>query len=171
LPTIDPNAGLAPGQQYTLSMAEAGIVGTVIGTNVDKVNADLSAGEDSGAIDIAAGAVASQSMLYAFSQPPYDITFTYTGDGSDSPMDVFQQFANVLNGFGFSWNFVICVGGTAAGTAAAQTQAQIGSAVSAVENAASLAASPSFLWPVVILVLVAVFVFSGGASILRHATA
>lgn len=171
MPTIDPNAGLAPGQQYTLSMAESGVVGTIVGTNLDKVNADLSAGEDSGAIDIAAGAVASQSILYAVTQPPYDVTFTYTGDGTDSPMDVFQEFANVLNGFAFSWEYVICVGGTAAGTAAAQTQAQISAVAQTAVNAAKAVTNPSFLWPIVILAVIALFIFSGGVSVLRHATA
>jgi hypothetical protein len=162
--TIDPNAGLTPGAQYTLSMSEGGLVGTVIGTNVDKVNSDLSAGLDSGAIDIAANAVASQSVLYALSQPPYDITFTYTGDGSDSATDVFNQFASVLAGFAFSWTYVICVGGTAAGSSAAQTQATLASAASALT-------SPSFLWPIVILAVIFLFFYSGGASILKHATA
>lgn len=166
--TIDPSAGLIPGQQYTLSMSESGIVGTLIGTNLDKVNSDLAAGENSGMIDIAANLVASQSSIYVATQPPYDVTFTYTGDGTDNPTDVFNQFAAVLNGFGFSWNYVICVGGSAAGSSAAQTQAQVVSAATTLAGAAQAIASPSFLWPIVILAVIGVFLFSGGAPMLRR---
>lgn len=167
--TIDPNAGLTPGQQYTLSMQESGIVGTVIGTTLDKVNSDLAAGENSGAIDIAANVVASQSVLYVLTQPPYDVTFIYTGDGTDTATDVFNQLANCLNGFAFSWTYVICVGGTAAGSSAAQTQAQVGKAVDTIGNIASTVSSPSVLWPIVILAVIGIFIYSGGPSILKHA--
>ncbi len=158
--TIDPNANLVSKQQYTLSMSAGGVFGTVIGTNVDSVNSELSAAESAGTIDIAQGCVASQSALYVLNQPPYDITFTYTGDGTDSASDVFQQFANVLEGFGFSWDYVTCVAGAAAGTSAAMTGA-------AVNNAANSLTSPGTLWAIALIALVVVFVMSGGPELAR----
>lgn len=153
--TIDPNANLAPGQQYTLSVLEGGVLGDIVGQSIDSVSAALN---NSSAVDVATGISVSQSVLSIFT---FDITFTYSGDGTDTPQDVFQEFAAALEATGYNWNYVTCTAGMQAGSAGATAVKTVAGAIQ------SVTPSSSSLWAVALIALLAIFVFSGGPELMR----
>jgi hypothetical protein len=152
---IDPNAALVTGRQYTLSMSVSGL-GILENQSVDSITQQL---EQSGQVDLATAIQTNSSLLHPLT---YDVTFTYSGDGTDAAMDVFQEFTNALNGPISTWNFISVASGAAAGT---------GTAGELPPGAASLLPGASSLWAIALIAIVAVFFFSGGSSLLRRVMA
>jgi hypothetical protein len=153
---LDPNASLTMGTQYTLSMSVSGVVGVLANQSVDSITQQL---EQSAAVDLATGIQTNSPLLHPST---YNVTFTYSGDGTDSAIDVFSEFANALNGFDKTWDFIAIASGAAPGTGGAGTVPP-----------GTLPALPgaSSLWAIALIVIVAVFFFSGGASLVRRVTA
>jgi hypothetical protein len=142
------DAPLTNGKSYTMSM-QAGVA-TIV-ASVDQLTTDL---ENSAAVDLAS---AIQTNKQFFSVSTYDVTFTYTGDGTDTVADVFNEFASALDGWFASWKFIACVEGTTPGTG------------SSTKDPPSFPTASS-LWAIVVIGLIVLFFFSGGASLVRRAT-
>jgi hypothetical protein len=168
LTPLDPTVGLTPGAQYTLSMNESGgiLAALVVPPSALTVQQEL---VDDCSIDIATS-ISVQSFQET-NGTGYDVTFIYSGDGTDSANDVFQEFANSLSGIITSWNYLGIVVGATGFAAANSVTTQVSTAAS---NAAAainpLIPSSSSLWAIAIIAIVAVFVFSGGIGVVRGAT-
>lgn len=151
MPALDPNAALTPGAQYTLTM-EAGAATSV--SSVDAITQEL---VNSNAVDLATSIQTNKQLLSVLA---YDVTFTYTGDGTDSGLDVFNEFHSVLSGWFSSWTFVAIAQGTTPGTGSATGGLDLTKLVSS-----------SSLWAIAVIALIVVFLLSGGTSVIRRVAA
>jgi len=155
---------LTPGSTYTMSIRQGGVLGYFEpATSGDSLTSTL---DNSGLVDLATNITVTQNTLAT----PYDfnVTFTYSGDGTDQLSDVFNEFVSALASFGTNWTFVLCVEGTQAGTQAATAGAAISNAASSLsKTASSLFGSPGSLWAIAVIALIVVFLLSGGPSLIR----
>lgn len=91
----------------------------------------------------------------------YDITFVYTGDGTDSATDVFQEFASALEGLITNWNYL----GTSNGAAGVAKCQSVTNQVKC--TVASVTPSSTSLVAIAVIALAVIFVASGGIGVAR----
>jgi len=89
-----------------------------------------------------------------------DVTGVYTGDGSDSVVAMVQQILNALPSGWLSGTY------NYAGTRMGSTGAVEGN-LTLPSLPAILSAGSSALWPILLLVLVAAFLFYGGGNVVK----
>jgi hypothetical protein len=161
-------AGLTPGQTYTMTLTEGGLgllataAEQAIGSAASSVQSSLNG---CAGVDIASNISVTQTC---FGLSNFQITFQYSGDGTDSATDVFNEFANALESLGTSWSYVGTVTGGPTNCALGNAQAATVSAAKAVaKTACNIANSPSSLWAIAIIGIIAVFVLSGGVGAAR----
>lgn len=151
--SLDLSTFLTPGTQYTISIA--GSTAAITETS----DAVLSA--------LATNPLFSQvSVARSILDSPlnWDITFVYAGDGSDVVANAFGAIQTALEGTFTSWDFISCTQGASGSVTSTQTST-VG-----LPSLSSLLPSSSGLWAIVILVAIGVFLFSGGANVLRGLT-
>ena len=142
---LTPDTRLTNGQTYTMSLT-AGFLSA--GVPVDQVTATL---VNSPVVDIAEGIQTNQDF---WSLKTYNVTFTYTGDGTDTVSDVFNEFANALDVGLSSFDFLACTTGTVPGTG------------SGAANPPTLPTTGA-LWAYVAIGVLLIFVASGGIGVVR----
>lgn len=158
---VDPGAGLINSQQYTMTVNQtAGLLAPlVIPPSALDVTATL---ENSPAVDLATSIVVNSYQQ--MNGLAYDVTFTYTGDGTDSGADVFNEFADALDGLITNWNLISMSTGAAGLAATSGISGQASAAVAAVQNALP---GSSSLWAIAVIAVLAIFVLSGGVGVAR----
>lgn len=140
LTALDLDTSLNPGGRYTITINEPTLAS---GTSVQDVLSRLQ-GSD-GMSQIALTKVGWN----------WDVIFTYTGDGSDIVADIFQSIADRLNAWYGSWDYV---GAYASATGAADSHSSVD------------LFSTGWLWALVALVILIVFIASGGIGVARTVT-
>lgn len=141
------------GQVYTMSLLEGGIFGDVVGQGIDSATSALQT------VSGVSGLKVSQSFLSIYT---FDITFTYTGDGADTVAAMYQNFADALGHWGYTWDYVTTVTGTQSGSAGGDATQTIKDAIT------SVTPSTGSLWAIAVIGLLAVFLLSGGAAATRR---
>lgn len=158
MPAIDVSTFLQPGAQYTFSFQQSGF--NPIRAGVADVTAALQyvAGVSNPSVRLVGG------VLGLFANQ-YDLTFTYQGDNSTVAADLIQPMLVALDDLETlaSFDFLGASGG-ASGVAPNTTLAS--------SPLSSLALpSTSGMWALAVVVLLLVFLMSGGASVVRRVTA
>jgi hypothetical protein len=146
---------LSPGTQYTMTI-ECSVLGALENQSGESITAQLIGSCN---VDLASAISVTTPLL---SPTTYNVTFIYTGDGTDSVADVFQEFASALEDLITNWNYVQCTVGATPGAA--------GSTLGGASTPClpSLQTSSSFLWAVAAIGLILVFVISGGPELARQ---
>jgi len=142
LTALNVDTSLNPGGRYTITINEPTLAS---GTSVQDVLSKLQ-GSDS------MGQVALTKVGWN-----WDVTFTYEGDGSDTVSDVFQEIATRLDAWYGSWDYV---GAYASATGAADAHTRLNIPLP----------SSGWLWALVALVILIVFIASGGIGVARTVT-
>lgn len=138
--TLDVSDFLSPGGRYTITVNEPTLA---TGTNIDTILGSLQ------------GISTMSHVVLARNGWDFDVTFTYTGDGTDVVANLFQQIADRLDSWYGSWSYVGAYRGA------------VGAGTGTKTNISIPAFSSSGLWAIAIIVLLIVFVMSGGAGLAR----
>jgi hypothetical protein len=169
---VNLNDFLVRGTAYTMSLKEGGVLGDIVGTSIDTATAALQGVANVSNIRV------SQAWTSFF---VFDISFTYTGDGSDVAAGIYQAFADALSGMGYSWDYITTTGPDSSSNQGIAPEAGSGDVVqlAGIQNAIGDAASSltkfvpsgSSLWAIAAIGLLAVFLLSGGAPAVRRMVA
>jgi CheY-like chemotaxis protein len=160
MPALDINEFLVRGQQYTMSFSASALNYITAGAF------DLSALD--AALQGMSGLSGTQVISSGWFSAQVNVVFTYDGDGTDMVaqivQDILTAFTNATVG---SWTYVGTLSsslktGDAVAGVGKQTAGEIGAAVSGV-----LPNLSSGLWAVVVIALIAVFIFSGGIGVTK----
>jgi hypothetical protein len=141
--TLDQSDFLVSGERYTITVNEPTLA---TGTSIDTILAELQ------------GIPTMSHISLSRVGWNFDVTFTYTGDGSDVVANLFAQIVDRLDTWYGTWNYVAAYHG---GTGAA-TGTKITPSIPAL--------STSGLWAIAIIAIVLVFVLSGGIGLARGVT-
>lgn len=168
-PAIDLSAFLTKGQQYTFSLQPSGAVSYVYRPSLADVTAAIDGlpGVDSLAVAV------QPASFFSISGDQFNVSFDYSGDGSDTVASMQGAMLDALSDLATGFMFIAAYGGgsgTPADTSGISEDLQ-GAADALKNTAGSLLPSTSAIWAIAILALVVVFFLSGGATVLKRATA
>lgn len=159
---IDLATFLTKGQQYTFSLQPSGAVSYVYRPSLADVTAAIDGlpGVDSLAVAV------QPANFFSISGDQFNVTFDYSGDGSDTVASIEGAMLDALSDLSTGFTFIAAYVG-ASGTPADT------SGVSETLHAAvkSVVPSTSSLWAIALIGLIVIFFLSGGATVLRRATA
>lgn len=167
--SIDVSSFLTKGQQYTFSFLPAGAVSIVYRPSLDDVTAVLQ-----GVAGIDALAVAVQpASFFSVSGDQFNVTFTYAGDGSDTVASMQGSLLDQLNTLATSFSFVAAYGSAAGAPAdTSGVTENLQAAADALKNSVgSILPSTGWIWGIAVILVLALFVYSGGATAVRRAVA
>ncbi len=157
MPNLSVTDFLIPNQVYTFSIQPSGVLAYAYRPSATDL---LSAFQNNPLLGSVSVNVSPASWA-SVSPDIFLVTFTYMGDGQDQVSDIFQSMLDDLSSLSISsvesMSFVAAVTGTqGVGSETTPGVPQLDS---------------SSLWAVAVIVLLAVFVLSGGASATRAAIA
>jgi hypothetical protein len=160
--TLGQSDFMVRGSQYTFSFTPSGMVAAVYRPSV---------GDITGAINmdpLISGMSVSDipASFWSLANDQIDITFTYAGDGTDQVSDMANALMDDLSNLSTNFSFLGAYGGRA-GTAPDVTG--IDTTLAATKKAAALLPSTTGLVAIAVIVLLGVFVLSGGAGATRGA--
>jgi len=149
---------MSPGQQYTFSLQPSGIVAAVYRPSTTDLLTTMQDNPILGNVSVAI----SKASFFSFGNDILLVTFIYRGDGSDQVSDVFQSMLDDFSASSLSdlesLSFIAAIPGPKG----------IGT-----EETPGLPKLPdtSSLWAIALIGLLAVFLLSGGASVVRRVAA
>lgn len=157
MPSLDLSQFLTPGQQYTITVTPGGFVSYLEHPDVGSLTAALQ-----GLNYMNAPGLTVSTPAQIGGTDYYNVTFEYSGDGSDVVAGLYQQIADAFAAATSvsTWNFV----GANQGAGGVAQQNQSGS----LPSISSLVPSSGSLWAIVAILVIAAFLFSGGSSALRR---
>jgi hypothetical protein len=158
MPAIDVSTFLANGQQYTVSFAQSGW--NPIRAGVADVTSALQF-----IPNVKNLTVALKGGVFGLFANQYDVTFVYTGDGSDVLANLVEPMTQALDQLETLASFDFL--GASTGAAGVAPNTTPGDS----PGLPGLIPSSSSLWAIVIVAVLIVFVMSGGASVLRRVAA
>lgn len=159
MPSLDLSEFLAPGQVYTITVSPGGVVSYLEHPDVGALTAALQ-----GLNFMDAPGLAVTTPVQLGGTDYYNVTFSYSGDGSDVVAGLYQEIADAFAGATAVsvWNFV----GANQGAGGVQQQDQSGNV--SLPSVSSLLGSSGSLWAIVAILIIAAFLFSGGSGALRR---
>src|SRR5271157_849573 len=148
MPALDINSFLTPGTQYTMSFSMSTLAYVTNAFDNGPLLAALQG----------MSGVSSVSVNFpTMTKEQVDVTFIYSGDGSDVAANlagaIIQAFDSATSG---SYDYI----GTVSGATAPGFKPL---------DVSALVRSSSGLWALAVIAIVAVFLFSGGAGLVRRA--
>lgn len=144
---LDLSSFLTPGQQYTITVEPGGLMSYVEHPDVGALTAALQ-----GLNFMDAPSLAVTTPVQIGGTDYYNVSFTYSGDGSDIVAGLYQEISDAFSAATAvsSWGFV----GANQGGAGVGQQDQSGSL-----NLSSLVPSSGSLWAIVVILIIGVFLF------------
>jgi hypothetical protein len=157
---LDLSEFLMPGKTYTITVTPGGVVSYLEHPDVGALTAALQ-----GLNFMDAPQLAVATPVQVGGTDYYNVTFTYSGDGSDVVAGLYQEISDAFSGATAVtvWNFV----GASEGGAGVPQQDQTGK----LPSLPSVIPASGSLWAIVVILLIAAFMFSGGSSFLKRVLA
>lgn len=151
---LDVSTFLERGQKYTMSLSASTWTYLTAGAfNVQGMDSALS-----GISNISQASAWSPAKLSS----QVNVTFVYVGDGADVVAGIFQEIADAFeSGFGGTFDYV----GMEQGTVGAGVETP------QLPDLTNLLPSTSGLWAVAVIAALGIFLFSGGAGVVRRIAA
>lgn len=150
---------MVKGQQYTFSFQPSGIVASVYRPSSDSVLSALQFDPLLSQVSVAV----QPASFWSVDNDQFNITFIYAGAGDDQVSDMVSSILDDLSNQTTSFNFVSAYTGA---TGAPADVANTGGI-----DINSIIPSTSGIWAIAIIVLLGVFVVSGGPSVARSLSA
>lgn len=159
MPSLDLSQFLTPGQQYTITVEPGGVMSYLEHPDLGSLTAALQ-----GLNFMSAPGLTVTTPVQLGGTDFYNVTFEYSGDGSDVVAGLYQEIADAFAAATSvsTWNFV----GANQGAGGVAQQNQSGSL--GLPSISSLVPSSGSLWAIVAILVIAAFLFSGGSSALRR---
>lgn len=153
MPSIDINTFLKRGQLYTITFKSSGWYKPLLDTITSELQYIPGIGN--------ATATYSGGLLgTGFFSDQLDVTFLYTGDGSDVIANIVQNMLDQISGTFAQFDYV------GAYTGATGTPTEVDKVTDPIKSLTN----PTSLWAIAIILIVVVFVASGGIGITKQFT-
>jgi hypothetical protein len=158
---LDISSFLQQGSQYTFSLTPSGLISNFYRPSSDDV---LTALQGVPGLD-ALAVVVQPASFFSLGADQFNVTFVYSGDGSDTVASMAGQLIDALSGLSTSFSFVSAYGGPAGAPADTSGLTQAANSLS------NVVPSTGSLWAIALIGLIVIFLLSGGAQIVRRAAA